>query len=197
MNLLSTKKHEAFQVNDIDIQTDSILKYYKGNLSLELGPTITQMDTTVTYEYNDDFEKVATKTPSEKQVPEITVQMSADGKEMLQYLQNASIVENNNINTTVFPLYQVKVETTDLGLMASTNLNKPVVTSAILNKDIFRLNVDFEKIMKQNQFPMVYPYFDNVLNLNLTGKRNDSKINIEGQVNLNNSDILAISQFLQ
>ena len=197
MNAISSKKNETIKFNDFEIETDSINNHYKGNFSMEIANATTQNDTVVTYEYNDDFEKVETRVASEKQVPEITFLISADIKRMLQYLRNVSIVENNMLNRELFPLYQVKIDSTSIGLRGSTNLNKPINMQTVSHDDVFGLDINFEKLRRQNHFPILNPYFEKLLILSVKGIKDSSKkTTIDGQLELKNEEILAISQLL-
>ncbi|MGJ8591536.1 MAG: hypothetical protein ACSHXF_03250 [Aquaticitalea sp.] len=197
LNALSSKSNETITFNDFKIETDSINSHYKGNFSIEIANTTLQNNTIVTYEYNDDFEKVETKLLSEKQVPEITLQLSADSQKMLQYLRNEHILKENKLNPELFPLYQVRVDSTSFGLNASTNLNHQINIKKISHDAFFELQIDFEKLKQQNHFPILNPYFEKFLNLDVKGLKDEAKkTKIVGQIKLQNEDILAISQLL-
>ncbi len=197
INGMSKKTYKTVNFNEYEFELDSLMRYYKGNFSIEIAGSTKQTDTVITYEYNDDFEKVATKTLSEIQVPEITFQIAADAQKMLNYLEKTSIVEHRKVSKGFFPLYQIKIESTKFGLQGSTNLNRAINTNEVSNLNVFGLDIDFGKLKSQNQFPIMNSYFESLLNLMLTGSKiNKDSIKIEGQFNLKDKDILAITQFL-
>ena len=64
-----------------------------------MAKSTTQIDSVVTYEYNDDFEKVEALTASKKQVPEINIQLSGNPSKLYNYLESTSIINNGKLNT--------------------------------------------------------------------------------------------------
>ncbi|MGB6267914.1 MAG: hypothetical protein WBF67_02805, partial [Olleya sp.] len=78
LNLFSTVKYISFDYQGTKIDTDSLNAYYNGHLALEIAKTTTQIDTIISYEYNDDFEKVETLSAVKKQVPEINLQLTSN-----------------------------------------------------------------------------------------------------------------------
>lgn len=197
MNMLSTKTQKKVTFKSFDIELDSINRYYKGSFALETAGSTTQIDSIVTYEYNDDFEKVEAYTLSEKQIPEITVQLSANSKGLMNYLENTNIINSGMLNKAAFPLYQVKIDTTAMGLQASTNLVKSLPTKRLSHTECFALNVDFEKLKEQNQFPIITPFLGNLIHLKLKGSTTSgSNLQVEGKVQLKNENINAIAQLI-
>ncbi|WP_397364072.1 hypothetical protein [Olleya sp. R77988] len=197
LNLLSTIKYMSFKHNNVDVQTDSLSTYYNGHLALEMVNTTTQMDSIITYEYNEDFEKVETLTAVKKEVPEINMQLSSDASKLYNYLEKVSIIKQGNLSKEVFPLYQFKIDKTEKGLLASTNLEKPYKAETIENTNVFDLTIDFEKLQDQNHFPMINNYLEKLLGLKINGISNaDETIEVKGQLQLKNKDINALAQFV-
>lgn len=197
MNLKTSKHFEAITIQDITIVPDSILKYYNGHMLLELAGTTIQHDSIVTYEYNDDFEKVEVKTVSVKEVPEINLMLSANSKNFLSYLQHASIVNDNYLNANIVPLYQFKVDTTANTIQLSTHLSKIIRSDQTSYNGVFGLEIDFEKLKSQNHFSMINDYLNKTKILNLKGTLvNKTSMAIEGELQLKAQDINAMAQLI-
>ncbi|MBL7558388.1 hypothetical protein JAO71_01125 [Olleya sp. YSTF-M6] len=197
LNLLSTINYVSFKHNNQDVDTDSLNTYYNGHLALEVAKATYQTDSVVSYEYNDDFEKVETVSAVQKQVPEINVQLSSQGQKLYNYLEKLTIIRQGKLSKRVFPLYQFKIDATDNGLYASTDLNKNYAPKNIKSSNVLDFNIDFEKLQQQNYFPLLNTYFDKLENLTITGVSNpDETIAIEGQIDLKDKNINALAQFI-
>lgn len=197
LNLLSTLKYVNFKHKNQSVDIDSLDTYYKGHMALEIAKATTQLDSVITYEYNDDFEKVETLTTVTKQVPEINLQLTSDASKLYKYLEKIAIVKDGKLSKDIFPLYQVKIDSTNAkSLQASTNLSNTV--KSILNEtsEVFALNVNFEKLQKQNHFPMIHDYLEKLTTLKIIGNNSQNEaIAVNGQMILKNQDINALAQF--
>ena len=192
-----SKNSKPLIYKDITIESDSINSYYKGNFAIEMAKSTTQIDSVVTYEYNDDFEKVETLTASEKQVPEINIQLSGKPSKLYNYLESTSIINNGKLNKEIFPLYQIKIDTTKNGLYASTNFNKSPTQLEVTNPQVFVLDVDFKKLQDQNPFPIINTYLEKLLTLKIEGNLNTEKtLNVNGKMVLKDEKINSLIQLL-
>ena len=197
LNALMSKNSKPLIYKDITIESDSINSYYKGNFAIEMAKSTTQIDSVVTYEYNDDFEKVETLTASEKQVPEINIQLSGKPSKLYNYLESTSIINNGKLNKEIFPLYQIKIDTTKNGLYASTNFNKSPTQLEVTNPQVFVLDVDFKKLQDQNHFPIINTYLEKLLTLKIEGNLNTEKtLNVNGKMVLKDEKINSLIQLL-
>ncbi|AUC74629.1 hypothetical protein [Olleya sp. Bg11-27] len=196
LNVLSTLKYISLNHNNFTIDTDSLNAYYKGHLALEVTKSTMQIDSIISYEYNDDFEKVETLTAVEKEVPEINIEVTSDGSKLYKYLENKAIINNGRLNKEVFPLYQLKVDSTENGLFASTNLKADFTPEDLENVNVLALNIDFKKLQEQNYFPMLNTYLEKLLTLEVNGTNSlDETIAIDGLIQLKNKEINALAQF--
>ncbi|WGD35867.1 hypothetical protein [Olleya sp. YS] len=197
LNLFSTIKHVSFDYEGAEIEVDSLNEYYKGHVALEIVNTTTQTDSVISYEYNDDFEKIETKTLVKKEVPEINLQLTSNGSKLYNYLEGMSIIQDGLLSKKLFPLYQFKVDTTSANLIASTNLNKTLHFETVNNNSVLDLKIDFKKLEQQNHFPMLNSYFKKLLSFQTIGTFNkDETIEIQGKVQLKNKDINALAQLI-
>ena len=198
LNVLSTVNYVSFKHKDFTVQTDSLSTYYNGHIAAELAKKTTQIDSVITYQYNDDFEKVATQTAIEKEVPEINVQLATEGSKLYTYLKHVGIIDANIISKDLFPLYQFTVDSTTNGLLLSTSATRVFETKKVESSTILALTVDFKKLQDQNHFPIAHNYMDKLLSLKLNGISNkEETIDVSGQVKLKNEDINALAQFFR
>lgn len=197
LNLNTSRHFEATTIQEVRIAPDSILKYYKGNLMIELAGATQQQDSIVTYEYNDNFEKVEVKTASIKKVPEINLVVSTVTKDLLNYLQNASIIRDDKLNPKLFPLYQFKVDTTTRNFQLSTHFSKTIEKAQVSYNDVFGLEIDFIKLKEQNHFPIMEDYLNMSTILKLKGTLHNSNIiAVEGHLELKVKDINVMAQLI-
>ncbi|MGY0035934.1 hypothetical protein [Pedobacter sp. NJ-S-72] len=90
------------------LEKDTLLKYYNGYAALELGDPVNQYQPVITYEYNDEFEKVERIQQQEVKVPDITLSLKGKAPALLNYLQKQSIISpDEQLNKDLFPLYEV------------------------------------------------------------------------------------------
>ena len=158
-------KHNAFQIKEHIIYPDSLLKYCKGYVDLELTSPVTQTDTLITYEYNDDFEKEETITPRTVKVPGINSTINADAGSFLKYLNKEDIVNSSIINKQLFPLYSVYAKSSASAIMLSTNKHAAFSSSTQNTPYFFYLEADFEKLKAQKQFLLLESYIKQLSNL--------------------------------
>lgn len=159
------KRRGEIQVKDYRIYPDSLLKYCDGYFDLELGSPVSQIDTVVTYEYNDDFEKEETLTPRTVKVPGINGLVAGNAAGLLNYLRKADLVRGAVVHKEIFPLYQVYTRTEGNYLMWSTAKNQPVSESRVSSPYFFSLEADLARLKAQGQFPLPEKYFGQVSRL--------------------------------
>lgn len=173
-------KKEYF-IKQTKITTDSILKYLQGYLSLEISPGSLQKDSITSYEYDDNFEKIARLTITEVQVPSLQLTVKAAAG-LLPYLQQQQIVTMGmKLNRELFPLYEVDVEQHNQMLHFSTG-TKSFDRSITTTPHFFAMQVDVQKTNAQLNLPFLNAYLQNILELKLTGNRSQGKIIFDGKV---------------
>lgn len=150
------KSYGEIQVKDHTIYPDSLLKYCAGYFDLELGSPVSQIDTVVTYEYNDDFEKEETLTPRTVKVPGVNGLVSGNAVGLMNYLHQAGLVQRTVVNKNVFPLYQVYTQPEGSYLAWSTAKKQVVATSKSVTPYFFYLEADLARL--KVQFPLLEKY---------------------------------------
>ncbi|RYY44236.1 MAG: hypothetical protein EOO06_18470, partial [Chitinophagaceae bacterium] len=138
-----------YSVKGIQIEMDSVLKYYNGSLMLQVMPATTQVDSITSYEYDDNFEKVEKITVTTVKVPGIRLSLAAEPA-LLAYLQKIGIVtEQQKLNREVFPLYEVHVWHQNGILRLSTEEARTSSTPSIHSTASFaKLSMDVGKTVQ-------------------------------------------------
>lgn len=196
---------EALSLKGISLQTDTLLKSYLGFAALEMGPAITQMDSLIAYEYNDDFEKVATVQLKKVTVPKLKLSIEARTPGLLAYLkENQVISTEDRLNKELFPLYQVFSTTKNNIWQLSTLENDPVnETEAIRNTsnakpDFFALTADLRGIKAQQVFPLLNNWLRPFSHLKITAAKIDSgTARLNGTLEFEEKNINAFIQMIQ
>ncbi|SMC78407.1 hypothetical protein SAMN04488524_2781 [Pedobacter africanus] len=146
------------QVKTHTIYPDSLLKYSNGYFDAELSKPVNHADTLITYEYNDNFEKVAVTRPRIVRVPGINSMLSARPTGLMHQLVSQGILNGAKVDPQLFPLYPVYTKHRPSAFLLSTNENAAFSGLKIQTPYFFYLEADFSKIREQEQFPLVETY---------------------------------------
>ncbi|WP_231427634.1 MULTISPECIES: DUF4836 family protein [Pedobacter] len=188
------------KIKNTQLHQDSVLKYYRGYLDFEWLNTLNQTDSIITYEYNDDFEKVEKVTLQKINIPNITVGIDADAKGLQNYLDQKDVINLNSgtINKSFFPLYKVYVSKMNKQFLLSTGKNPKTKSAMIQSDDFLGLNINFLKLRREANFPLITRYFQNLQKLEIKGKAiSNRKVNITGDLSFKNDKINSLYQILK
>jgi hypothetical protein len=191
--------HRAFIANNSSIETDSILRYYKGSIDFDWSSTIQQTDSIVTYEYNDDFEKVAKVSLQKRDVQQFSVAINADASGLKNYLAKQKVInlDSKQVNKNVFPLYQIFIESDQQHLYFGTKKEMTSKNASVPSPDFFYFFVNFEKLQKQSAIGQLSTYLTPYKTLNISGKLVEHKMQFDGKLELVNKDINSLYQILK
>jgi len=172
---------------DYLLQKDTLLKYYDGYAAIELGNPVNQYQPVITYEYNDEFEKVERIRQKEVKVPEITLSLKGNAPALLSYLQKQAVINpDEQLNKELFPLYEVYSQHHSGLLQLSTSEKKPLPHGQAPSPYFLFAAIDFDKIRKQNQFPLINNYIKYFSKLELKCTKKNAKTGkIELEIKLN------------
>ncbi|WP_343524441.1 hypothetical protein [Pedobacter sp.] len=184
--------NKAYRFKNFSLEWDSLLKYYKGNLDVEWTNSVTQTDSVITYEYNDNFEKVEKVSFRKSEIPNFVIRINADTKGLMRYLDHQNIVNKDSatLNKAIFPLFKVFVKHTDQQFVLSSKKDTKSTASYTKSDNLFMLNINFQKLNKQINQSLINRYLKNLAQLSVSGKADESgKINIRGALGMSNKDI--------
>lgn len=150
---------QTFGIDTFRINGDSLLASQPKGFTFSIGPPQAQIDTVVTYEYNDDFEKVPTASVKETMAPGIVLNVDANAMSLYRYLQQQHCIgADGEVNRSLFPLYQLYAHTSSDQLQLSTSKNTSPVTGRITSGNFFHLFIDFTRLEGQKAFALIPAY---------------------------------------
>ena len=195
-----TTENKTYRFKNAIIERDSLLKYYKGYLDFEWTNSTSQTDSIITYEYNDDFEKVEKITLQKKEVPNFTLNIAANANGLKSYLNLQGIInlDSGTVNKSVFPLYKAFVSGNSEQFLLGTTKDLKVDTKKEGSKDFLSLDVNFKKLNTQLNVPGVNRFLKSFDRLSIKGKAvNAHQVRLDGRVTLINEDINSLYQLLK
>lgn len=197
---LKPSTDKIYKFKDLILEQDSLIKYYNGNLDFEWTKSTTQTDSVITYEYNDDFEKVEKVSLQKRNIPSISVNIGSKDNGLKNYLTRQGLInsDSNTVNKNAFPLYKVFVQSNQENLNFSTLEKQNILTSKVASTDFLYLNVDLIKLGQQLETPFVTSYFKTLKRLEVKGKLLDNKkVEIDGKLELKDGNINSLYQILK
>lgn len=193
-------RNKVYKYKNFSLNRDSLLKYYNGNVDFEWTNSIQQTDSIITYEYNDNFEKVEKVSLQNRNIPLFFANIETKTNGFKNYLAKQDLVnlDSNTINRNVFPLYKVFVNDNIEYLNFSTQKAKAINANKVSSEDFFYLNVDFIKLTKQLEMPVITNYFKVLKRFEIKGKTtNKGKANLKGKLQLKDENINSLYQILK
>ncbi|CAM1367665.1 hypothetical protein [Tenacibaculum xiamenense] len=160
------------------IELDSIEKYWDGELRAQVLDVKVKQDTIVSYDYDDDFNKIEKKEIKEKKVPVSKIYLG--GGAFYSYLKRKSFIKNveDSEVLTLNPFFKTEVKSFDDGVLmfSGGDDNLGVFQKNTLPETKFILKVNFESFGKRF-------YFKNSLLKNL--KKGSLQIEMDNHFTLN------------
>ena len=136
-----------FEKNNLN--SVSLTDQMNGVISLSIKDATMQSDTIITYEYDDNFEKVATKSLQEKRAPVVVLSVGAH-RGLNSYLIEQGALENNILKA--IPYYTFYAQEDSLNSVFSTVKHNQTLESKT-GSYFFNLDVDFENLQKDLEIP--------------------------------------------
>ncbi|MBB2147737.1 hypothetical protein [Pedobacter gandavensis] len=210
----TTKTTGELSLNGISLQSATLLKSYLGFAAVEIGPGITQIDSLITYEYNDDFEKVPTVQLKKVIVPHLKVSILAKTGELTTYLRERQVIlVDDQLNKEVFPLYQVFSSQQDPIWQLSTLKNDPISLTTVENEigssskialanegnqNFFFASADLKEIKVQQLFPLLNSWIAPFTHFEITAAQaGNGTARLRGNLELQRPDLNAFIQMIR
>ena len=184
-----------WRINDFVIHTDSIIKYYKGYIDIEMKNQVIQDEKVTSYSYNDDFQKTEQVSIVKRKIPEITISIKSNANELSSYLQKQGVLNELGVNKKLFPLYTLNTYFKHNYLTVSTG-NPTILNHSLVKSSYFLfLEANLDKIRSKKQIPLLIPYISNFSTFILKGKQQENNnIRLDGSIRFDNLKINALSQ---
>lgn len=199
-----------FSLNGIRLSSDSLLKSYLGFAAFEMGPGITQTDSVIAYEYNDDFEKIAKVQLRKVTVPYLKLSIAAKTGDLMNYLSTHQVISNshkiigegegneNTLNKKLFPLYQVFSSHNDNLWQLSTQKKDPIKFASVPNSNFFSASFDLTGIKTQQLFPLLNNWLKPFTHLEISAAKLDNgDAKLTGKLQFQEQNINAFFQMLR
>jgi len=127
------------------LSLDSIINQWNGSFSFNLKSIASKTDTIITYDYDDDFNKVEVKSTQKLVIPEVEFELKSEKNARLYdyFLQkNAIQVIESDTLIVAFPVYKLYVHSTKNSVMISDKKgfhSMPVMESEFRLKGYFNI----------------------------------------------------------
>ncbi len=185
----------TLKIKDTELAADSLLDK-NSSVDFEINGTASQQDSILTYTYNDDFEKVSELKTVNKKVPLLSVYLQTD-RPVKDYLLNKNILlKNNQVNKSMFPLYQLFWNQTNTGIHLSTGKTQ-LLEAVFEDSYVFYCDINFDKLRKQDIFPEYKYALTKFEQLLITAFPSQNKIIIKGKLNFSNKQQNALLQLTE
>ena len=111
---LTNKKNKFIEFTHLSL--DSIVGKWSGKFNLNISSIAQKTDTIISYEYDDDFNKVAIKSTQKKNIPTLSLLLGQEKTSILSdyfYSKNAIQVVENDTVFTMFPIFKLLASDTE------------------------------------------------------------------------------------
>lgn len=196
--ILLNKPHTEIQLKERRIYPDSLLKYYNGYFDVELRGSVNQIDTVLTYEYNDDFEKEEIRRTRVVKVPRLSGTFCAKSEPLSNHLLKEGILRSDGvISKQIFPLYTLYGKGNAGAFMLSTDKDRDLPALSQKSPYFFYLGMNFKMLEAQRQFPWLERHVKPLSSMWIKAlKAGAEKNHFEMAVNFKMKNINALTQLL-
>ncbi len=182
-----------FEKNNLDVS--EILDRTNGFFSLAVKGTTVQTDTVVTYEYDDNFEKIAKKTAQEKIVPKLHLNIGAANESLQSYLQERGAVTNQKVFEP-FPLYQLYVKDGSMYTAFDTFKGRGQFQE-YSNSNFFDCKINFQQLAADMGIPQLKRYTAVLKDFRIrAGQKEGNNIRLMGSLVGQQQEVNILSQLL-
>ncbi|MGF1559859.1 MAG: hypothetical protein ACFCUL_12295 [Flavobacteriaceae bacterium] len=176
-----------------NLEADSLIRHFKGGIGIQVGKPVVQQDSVITYEYDDDFEKVALPTVQESKVPSVEITIDSDADKLMRYLKGNNALSGTKLNRNLSPYL-------DLGVFSPSAERLVLSNSTFSNSQIqgtseyfARLEIDFQKLQHYKISWSPFP-LENFEKLDISASKKGEKIEVSGYLGFLNTEINALTQ---
>lgn len=186
--------------NNTALNTDSLKQLIRPGFYFQIKDAVRQTVQSVTYEYNDDFEKTETVSFAEKQVPLAFLKIKADEK-LCDYFIKNDILMSDSINKNVFPLYSLYADYNPDHLIAATARDFPSVAINVIEvnkKNVVAYGgIDFSQMKQKEEWKEIENYISLLQNADLTVRKNNNSLEYDAQIRFTDKSKSSLFNFIQ
>ncbi len=169
--------NKTYTLDNYKINTDSLLASFQNEMQLEITEPVVQKDSIITYDFDDNFEKIEVVKIKQTLIPGLSLQVKSENG-LYDYLRKQKIIINDEVNRKVFPLYQLYA-LKGKGYLSFSARKDPKFTPKEKSDKVFYTRVNFDKMRKQKEFSFLYPYITSFRTLEANARKADNKIQLD------------------
>ncbi|GLB53400.1 hypothetical protein NBRC110019_24410 [Neptunitalea chrysea] len=190
MNGIPLLKQHTLPIGETGVSVANVMAKYASGIQVNVEGTTLQEKSVITYDYNDDFEKVEVKTITQEEVPSITMSLKSNSVNgLMSYLTDKGVLKDSMLASDIFPLYTFFTKSSDRGnIIISTNVNeneKDVATYGLP----FYLYANFRNLAEYKDLVFIKPYVKEVKDIEIKSQPADNNVfTFTGKLNLSDTD---------
>ena len=177
-----------------NINAQELANKTNGFLGLTIKGTTMQSDTIVSYEYNDNFEKVEVKTLQEKEAPKMSLSLgNSDNESLKSYLESVGAVRNDILTSIPYYTFYVKEKRSETFF---DTVKEKIEVNEKQSSSFFKLSVNFNRLQQDVSIPSASEVFKLLEGLKIEANQIEgtNEIKIKGNISAKKEDINTISQ---
>lgn len=164
-----------------------------GFLSLAIAGTTKQLDTVITYAYDDNFEKVEELSLQERQVPKARITLGGEDQSLKEYLIAQRAIDSNGIFKP-FPLYKLYVKD-DLKNTVFDTFEGDAIIKGQRSSNFFGCRIDFRKLTNDLDVPRLRPYVADLNEMRVFATQKEgNRVMVHGELTATNPKVNILSQ---
>ncbi|WP_233194476.1 hypothetical protein [Aquimarina sp. I32.4] len=187
------------KIGSTTLVTDSLFRNYNNLITFQIKGSTSQKDSVITYEYNDDFEKIPVVSVEEKTIPNILLSLKVDSTDITEaYLKRSKVIDTAQLIKGM-PLYQFYATQKADEFIMSTSKELPLpFQETVVSTDFLSMQVQIEQLIAENHFPVIHSYISSMNIIDIKAKKGDAQtIHVEGMITFKEKKINAITQMLK
>lgn len=164
---------KIFEIRKQKINSEELLKHFNNKISLQITKPIAKKDSIISYDFDDNFEKVEVVKIREKFISGFNFSVNCDPEKTHQYLSSEGIINRDGkVNRQFFPLYELySFKNSDKIIFSPDKDFSSLKIPEKKSDNFFFLKINFEKLQKEPDFDFMKKYTKNLKSLEATGKK--------------------------
>lgn len=187
----------VFTQGNYNLHGDSLRHYSTGQVVAGWEGMITQMDSVVAWEYDENFEMQETVKMVERATPDFHVSIRTETDKLQRYLLRQGVLDSlsGTINAAFFPLYQVFWKQEDGWLTLKTHNGGVSIDSTGIGRPLY-VAADIQAIKKHTSIPKIQQYITPFRSLVLETEGTPDGTVVHGHIKMEDNTVNSLMQML-
>ena len=186
--------------NNTALNTDSLKQLIRSGFYFQIKDAVHQTVQSVTYEYNDEFQKTEAVSFAEKQVPLAFMKIETDDK-LCDYFIKNNILISDSIDKNIFPLYSLYADCNPEYLTVATakTLSSDVANLTEMNKEnvVAYGGIDFSKMKQKEEWKEIENYISLLQNAYCTVRKNNNSLDYDAEIRFTDKSRSSLFNFIE